>query len=105
MNHQHNLMIAFNVDLDGLTEMLADINENGKILIRQDPNHQEIHYIMTTKSKYKQGTLIKLLKKVRYYNHELNYAICNVEDVKKTKLPPKPVKNKLVIMGSSRKRR
>jgi hypothetical protein len=49
---------------------------------------------LTSKSKYKQFTTVKLLKEAKYFNHELNYAICDVEDVEETKLPPKPVKKK-----------
>ena len=94
MNHEQNLMAAFNVDFNGLNAMLTDINENGNVLVVQEPIHPEIHYILTTKSKYKQFTTVKLLKEAKYFNHELNYAICNVEDVRETKLPLKPVKKK-----------
>lgn len=96
MNHTQNLQTAFNVDLDGLQEMVNDLNNDGKVLIVEEPNSNlpGIHYIMNSKSKYKQYTPVKLLKEVRYYTHHLNYAICNVEDVIETELPPKPLKKK-----------
>lgn len=96
MNHEENIKNAFNVEENELCEMLEDVNQNGKVLLvqEQNPNFQEIHYVLNSKSKFKQYAPVKLLKEVRYFYHNYNYAICNEEDVEKTTLPAKPVKKK-----------